>query len=155
QQQPGADPNPQHLVECKDNLRKLYLSLQAYASTHDRQFPTVFNAAPPPRNVAGLVYPILYDAKVLSPDVSVRCPGAVGLGVSPYSLADVTKMPDVVFEGWGKHLPHSYAYSLGYKSGGAFVGLRLDEVKGAQLPLMADSAPLDPTLGANSPHHSG
>jgi hypothetical protein len=150
-QQPGGEPNPVQMVECHNNLQKLYAALHAYSDSHGRQFPSVANTFPdkPERNIAGLVYPMLYDAKVLSYDVSVRCPGAIGLGVSPYGLDDIKKMKEPQFECWANHLHHSYSYSLGYK------GKRPDDEKAsAFLPLMADSAPPDPKIG-NSPHHGG
>jgi hypothetical protein len=152
-------PNPLHLIECKYNLQKIYTSgLRPYCDIHSGHFPSVANATErSERNIAGLVYPILYDSKFLSPDVSVRCPGAVGLGVSPYGLDEIKRMNKESFECWANHLHHSYAYTLGYKSGvkGQVVGLRLEEGKpSSQMPLMADSAPLDPKIG-NSPHHGG
>lgn len=155
QQQTNGQLNPVHVVECKNNLQKLYTALRIYSDTHGRQFPNVANAAEPPRNVGGLVYPILHDAKLLSADTSVRCPGAIGLGVSPYGLEEVKAMQREPFECWANHLHHSYAYSLGYKgSKGQTLGLRLEDDKSALLPLMADSAPLDASVG-NSPHHGG
>jgi prepilin-type processing-associated H-X9-DG protein len=158
QQAPGGEASPVHVVECKANLQKLYIALHAYADLHNRQFPNVAHTLDQPqRNVAGLVYPILYDARLLTPDVSVRCPGAVGLGVSPYNLNDVRSMGPGEFDSWAVHLRHSYAYSLGYKgTSGMILSLRLDDGKPmASLPLMADSAPRDPRLGGNSPHHGG
>jgi prepilin-type processing-associated H-X9-DG protein len=156
-QQTDGKPNPVHIVECSNNLQKLYVSLHAYSDAHGRQLPSVANVTDmPERNVAGLVYPILYDSGVLSRDVSVRCPGAVGLSVNPNSLAEINKMPKMAFECWANHLHHSYAYTLGYKNNGQCLGLRLEDGKPlGQMPLMADSAPLDPKLGSNSPHHGG
>jgi prepilin-type processing-associated H-X9-DG protein len=154
QERPDA-PNPLHLIECKYNLQKIYTSgLRPYCDVHSGHFPSVANATDrPERNIAGLVYPILYQDKLLSPYVSVRCPGAVGLGVSPYGLEEIKRMQKEPFECWANHLHHSYAYSLGYRSKGQAIGLRLEEGKPSSLmPLMADSAPLDAKVG-NSPHH--
>jgi hypothetical protein len=152
------EPNPLHLIECKYNLQKIYKSgLRPYCDVHSGHFPNVAIATErPERNIAGLVYPMLYDSNPpLPPYVSVRCPGAVGLGVSPYGLDEIKRMNKEAFECWANHLHHSYAYTLGYKSNGQALGLRLEEGKPSSLlPLMADSAPLDPKVG-NSPHHGG
>jgi prepilin-type processing-associated H-X9-DG protein len=126
-QQPNGKPNPLHLIECKYNLQKIYTSgLRPYCDYHG-QFPSVATAAAQPYNIAGLVYPVLWDARLLPADISIRCPGAVGLGL---------------------------AYSLGYLVKGEVAGLRLQADSNSLLPLMADSAPLNAAMG-NSPHHGG
>jgi prepilin-type processing-associated H-X9-DG protein len=155
QQTPGGG-GEQQLVECKDNLRKLYIALHAYSDTHGGKYPSVASAAAPPRNVAALVYPMLYDAKNLPADVSWCCPAGGMCGFSPNGMREIREMTPDAFESWALRQQQSYAYTLGYRSNGQLVGMRMEEGKPhALMPLMADSAPLDPKAGTNSPHHGG
>jgi prepilin-type processing-associated H-X9-DG protein len=153
-QRPGGEPNATQLVECKNNLHRLYLSLRSYSDLHQRQFPNVATALEPPRNVAGLVYPILHDSGSLG-DARLSCPGAGGPTPCAIGMQDVRAMNDVTFQGWSQGLHNCYAYSLGYRSSGVVMGIKLDDNKPSSLiPLMADSSPPDPAHG-NSPHHGG
>src|ERR1019366_6802841 len=60
------------LAECQNNLRQFYVALQKYHAQHG-EFPDIAKEAP--RDVAGVVVPILTDAGILSPVASIRCPG--------------------------------------------------------------------------------
>jgi prepilin-type processing-associated H-X9-DG protein len=148
--EPGAVP----MVECKNNLQKLFLPLRAYADSHRGDFPHVAAAGTAPRNAVALVFPMLQDAKVLPQDIKIACPAA---GCTPpfSDLAQIQSLDLSGFQNWATNMLHTYAYSLGYRNHGMLVGLRLDPDKTASLmPLMADSPPGDLSHG-NSPDHNG
>ena len=60
------------IADCKNNLRQYHFALQTYRTQHGK-LPDV--AKEEPRDVAGMVVPILKDAGVLPSSVSIRCPG--------------------------------------------------------------------------------
>ena len=142
------------MVECKNNLQKLFVPLRAYADTHGGEFPNVGTADASPRNVVALVFPMLKDAKVLPADAMIACPMA---SCKPClnDLMQVKALDLASLQNWAASMVHTYAYSLGYLSQDKLVGLRLHEGQAASLmPLMADSPPADLSYG-NSPDHSG
>jgi prepilin-type processing-associated H-X9-DG protein len=147
--------NEQRLA-CQNNLRQFYQSLRAYSDHHDNRFPLV--EAHPPRNVAGIFVPILNDAGLLSPAVSVSC-GTPPVPVRAPSLEELEEMrrdrPEE-FDSLIHNLAGCYAYTLGYGTTPAFhSGLRSDE--GERLPLMADRPEFRDgrVLPRNSPNHGG
>jgi prepilin-type processing-associated H-X9-DG protein len=142
------------MVECKNNLQKLFVPLRAYADTHRGEFPNVAAADTSPRNVVALVFPMLKDAKVLPADATIACPMA---SCTPClnDLMQVKALDLASLQNWASSMVHTYAYSLGHRSQDKLVGLRLDEGQATSLmPLMADSPPADLSYG-NSPDHSG
>jgi prepilin-type processing-associated H-X9-DG protein len=144
------------VVACQNNLREFFTALKVYSDQHHDNFPDIAHAAPPPRNVAGMVVPILISGGELPPDASVRCPG-YGAPVAPtHTLDEVLQMSDEDFNREAVHLGCCYAYSLGYRdAAGQYHGPRFDpDQPSAQLPLMSDSPPLDLRL-PNSPNHGG
>src|SRR5437762_2044774 len=68
-----------------------------------------------PRNVAGVVVPVLADAGVLSPSFSVRCP-AIGrhLGCT-WTVPDLFAMSEEQFQTQAPNLALCYAFALGYR----------------------------------------
>jgi prepilin-type processing-associated H-X9-DG protein len=154
-QRPG-EVNAVEVVECKDNLSKTFKVLRSYCDFHNRQFPNVDAAnVDPPRKIAGLVYPILYDSQKLPTDMKLACPAMTGPAPCLISVNDVRAMKEPEFQGWAQGQQSCYAYTLGYKSGGQIVAPRLDDGKPTSLmPLMADSSPPDPQRG-NSLNHGG
>jgi prepilin-type processing-associated H-X9-DG protein len=148
------EPGAVQMVECKNNLQKLFMPLRAYADSHRGEFPNVAAAESSPRNAVALVFPMLQDAKVLSQDFKIACPAA---GCTPYQadMVQIKSLDPSGFQSWASSMLHTYAYTLGYHNNGKLVGLRLDADKTASLmPLMADSPPGDLAYG-NSPDHSG
>ncbi len=141
------------LAECKENLRQFYTSLQTYRDQHG-QLPDV--AKQSPRDVAGMVVPILKDAGTLSAKASIRCPG-LGSPVScQLSVAMLAGMSDAEFDQYSPSLSMSYAYSLGYRDdAGAYHGPgdKL-QVSWSQTPIMADRPPAEGVF-ANSINHGG
>jgi prepilin-type processing-associated H-X9-DG protein len=144
------------VLACQNNLREFFRGLSAYSDQHQGNFPDVANAARPPRNVAGLVVPILTSAGALPADASVRCP-AFGAPVAPsVTFEQVLGMSDEEFDRASARLGYCYAYSLGYRdAAGQYHGPRADPDRPVtQTPLMSDRPPVDLSLG-NSPNHGG
>jgi prepilin-type processing-associated H-X9-DG protein len=142
------------VVDCKDNLRKFHTALVAYSQNHHRHFPNVATAAKAPRNVAGLVVPILQDAGTLPPDISVRCPANGPAKPLALTLHDLTAMPPDRFNQHVHSLASCYAYTLGYRNQQGIAGLNADMPSGSVVPLMADCPSKNPVAG-NSPNHGG
>jgi prepilin-type processing-associated H-X9-DG protein len=141
------------LAACQDNLRKFYVGLKNYADLHRNEFPNVARAADSPKNVAGLIVPILMDSQTLPEPVSVRCPANGPAQACPWSLRELRAMGPEEFRRNVDQLASCYAYSLGYRADGAVVGLRFEPDKpNHRLPVMADCPPADPSNG-NSPNH--
>jgi prepilin-type processing-associated H-X9-DG protein len=144
------------VVACQNNLREFFTALQVYSEQHQGNFPDVAHVAAPPRNVAGMVVPMLISGGELPADASVRCPG-YGSPVAPtHTLEEVLQMSDEDFNREAVHLGYCYAYSLGFRdAAGQYHGPRFDPSQSsAQQPLMSDCPPLDLRL-SNSPNHNG
>src|SRR5688500_12931220 len=60
------------IAECANNLREFHVALQAYQDQHGK-LPMIVDKTP--RDVAGMVAPVLKEAGVLSASFSVSCPG--------------------------------------------------------------------------------
>lgn len=147
---PDQDPGAVNLVECRDNLRKLFHPLRNYADSHQGNFPNVSNAAAAPRNTASLVFPILHDAKLLPTDFKWGHAGAAVVGVK-----DVQAMDADTYQRWSQAMTQCYAYSLGFQRNGLITGLKVEEgMPTSLLPIMADCPPVNTPLG-NSPAHGG
>jgi prepilin-type processing-associated H-X9-DG protein len=150
----------QNILACKDNLRIFHVALTDYSERHHGEFPNIATAAPPPRNVAGLVVPLLHEEGLLGDDVSVTCPTNGRRLPLPYSPRQLAEMDDKEFAQWAPRLSGCYAYSLGYlDENGQVRGVCLEPGMGctARLPLMADRPPNDIAQGGtgNSPNHGG
>ena len=152
---PDREVNEVQLVECRNNLQKLFLPLRSYADLHRGSFPNVAAAAEPPRNVAAIVYPVLHDAKLLTKEHQYACPGSNIDSSAVTTMQEVRAMDPTAFQAWVRSMQGSYAYSLGYTSSGQVMGQRLEEGKPSSLiPLMADIPPANPSYG-NSAAHAG
>ncbi len=140
------------IVECKNNLREFFGSLQEYRNKNGR-FPDV--AKESPRDVAGMVVPMLNEAGTLSENASIRCPG-VGPALScPFTVAALSKMTDAEFALHSPCLSMCYAYSLGYREGATIHGPGDgSESAFSQTPIMADRPPAE-GINSNSINHGG
>lgn len=140
------------IVECKNNLREFFGSLQEYRHFHKR-FPDV--ARESPRDVAGMVVPILNEAGTLSENASIRCPG-IGSHLScPFTVSGLSKMNDAEFAQHSPSLSMCYAYSLGYREGDIIRGPGDGvETSFSQTPIMADRPPAE-GIERNSINHGG
>lgn len=144
-------------LECANNLRQLYSALNAY---HDQQktYPNVAAEAAP-RNVAGMVIPLLCDAGVLPKEASLSCPGTGRHEICNLTLDQLRKAPADEFSNQhaDKLIP-CYAYGLGYYDEDQKYhppAKPQDSLASQQYPLLADQPnPNNPLIG-NSQNHGG
>ncbi len=140
------------IVECKNNLREFFVSLQEYRDVNGR-FPDVATEAP--RDVAGMVVPILNEAGTLSEEASIRCPGLGAPLSCPFTVSSLRKMSDAEFAVHSSSLSMCYAYSLGYRDGEMIRGPGDGTQAGfSQTPIMADRPPAE-GVNCNSINHGG
>jgi prepilin-type processing-associated H-X9-DG protein len=148
----------QQIEACKNNLHQFHTALASYSALHG-SYPRV--EADPPRNVAGIVVPVLNDARLLNKDVSVACPSKGRRAPAAYSVKELEDLhqsrPDAFREA-ARSLAGNYAYSLGYRDeNGQLHGLRPSEEP--RQPLMADCPPFGEEEytwnGGNSSNHNG
>jgi prepilin-type processing-associated H-X9-DG protein len=149
----------QNITTCKENLHQFYHALKVYSDHQGGAFPNVATAAPAPKNVAGLVVPILRQSVGFPPDGTfVTCPAQPDPPSCSVSLREVEEMDPEEFARRAPGLAGVYAYTLGYDDGTGLQGMRLETGAPNQvLPLMADQPPLDIERGGigNSPNHGG
>lgn len=138
-------------LECQDNLRIFYTGLKKYHDQH-KQFPDV-DAHRPHHNVAGMVVPMLIHAKVLAPDVSIRCPGNGPGKPCPLTLDQIKAMGPEEFKKHAASLASCYAYSLGYRDDLGYHAPVMNAGMASRLPLMSDRPPYDDDTLDNSPNH--
>jgi hypothetical protein len=141
------------LAECKNNLRQFFIALHAYRDLHG-EFPDISKEAP--RNVAGMVVPILADGGALPSSASIRCPGLGSPLACHLTLDALRKMSDEEFEQRTPCLSMCYAYSLGYRDANGVYHAPADSPKEgwSQIPIMADRPPAEGVL-TNSINHAG
>lgn len=141
------------IAECKNNLRQFYLALQQYRDQRG-EFPDVGKEAP--RDVAGMVVPMLSDAGTLPSSVSIRCAGIGGPTTCQVTLTALKTMSDTEFAGCSPGLSMCYAYSLGYKDeNGVYHGPpSTRNTSLSQMPILADRPPAE-GLRLNSINHGG
>jgi hypothetical protein len=138
---------------CQNNLRLWWVALEQYSGQNNHSFPRV--EAEKSRSFAGVFVPILQDAHLVTPEMSVTCPGSGPFQEVPlYSTPQIAAAYQSNPQGYIAMLPTvggSYAYSLGYIENGKLKSLRDDD--GDLLPIMADRPPRG--LSGNSPNHGG
>lgn len=141
------------VVDCKNNLRQFFVALQQYRDIHG-QFPDVTRETP--RNVAGMVVPLLIEAGTLAPDASIRCPGNGSPMSCQLTPAVLRNLSDAEFEQRSPCLSMCYAYSLGFRDEtGSFHAPGSDRnAAHSQLPIMADRPPSEGVI-RNSVNHGG
>jgi len=137
-------------LECQENLRQFFVGLTTYRDQHGA-YPDLTRESP--RNVAGVVVPVLADAGVLPVSFSVRCPDVGPQLGCILSLAQVRTMPEEDFQTQAPNLALCYAFALGYRDpAGSYHGPW--QAPGSTWPILADRPPSDGTPG-NSPNHGG
>src|SRR5581483_10872326 len=142
------------VVACQNNLRQFWVALQTYRDQH-HSYPDL-ESLPEPRDVAGMVVPILADAGALPADASIRCPGNGGPLACQVTLADLRMMSLEQFRTQAPLLSGSYAYSLGYRDeGGTYHSPGRNPQRPELVPLMADRIADDADGTANSGNHGG
>jgi hypothetical protein len=139
---------------CENNLRLFWQSLQNYSDLNNGKFPQVQEQGA--QSVAGAFVPVLNDAGLLGPDISITCPGSGRCPPTSIKVRDLEELfrrnrPEE-FLAVARDLAGSYAYSLGYRDEmNFFHGLHRDS--GDFLPIMADRGPSAATR--NSTNHGG
>ena len=142
------------IAECQNNLRVFFHGLKTYAEIHAGNMPNVA-AVEPPRNVAGMVVPILMNAGTLPADANVGCPGSSQPRTCPLTLERLETLDPETFKERAQDLICCYAYSLGHHDANGYHGPRFDpDLPTSWLAIMADAPPRDPSFG-NSPNHGG
>jgi hypothetical protein len=135
-----------NVLECQDNLGHFYTALMAYSDRHGGALPKV--EAEPPRHVAGIFVPILYDDNLLHGDVSVDCPANGRRPPPTISLQDLDREYRTAREQFmdcARQLAGCYAYTLGYRDGERLCGIYFEpgQPKNSYLPIMADRPPFE------------
>jgi prepilin-type processing-associated H-X9-DG protein len=149
----------QHVIECANNLHRFDEALEAYADTHNGQFPWV--GAEPPKNFAGSFVPALSEARAIRTGLSVNCPGDPPRPPADLTFAQLGQMskdePDK-FKAATRDLAGCYAYSLGYRDFDGTGLYGLTKSMDGHLPLMADAPSCDggnEVRPGNSTNHGG
>ncbi len=145
-----------HVVVCADNLRQFDQALEAYADTHNGQYPWV--GAEMPKNFAGSFVATLNEAHAMPPGLSISCPGEPARPPREFTFADLSGLPPDEFRSVARSLAGCYSYSLGYQEAGGTALLGLTRAMDGRLPIMADApaaADGNAVLAGNSPNHEG
>jgi hypothetical protein len=148
-----------HVIECANNLHRFDQALEAYADTHNGQYPWV--GAEAPKNFAGSFVPALNEARAMPPGLSVSCPGDPPRPPSAVTFAELGQMsreePEK-FKTATRDLAGCYAYSLGYRDPGGAGLYGMTRSMDGHLPLMADAPSCDSgkdVRPGNSTNHGG
>lgn len=142
---------------CQDKLRTIFVGLSKYSDENGQRFPSVAAIALPPRNVSGLVVPMLIKAGYLDQDFQAQCPGNT---TAPLNMAfdQLLTLAEDEFQQKAAQISPCYGYSLGYKKrNGSYRGLERNmdaEHADSAIPVMADAPPANP-LSGNSGNHGG
>ena len=138
-------------ARCQDNLRAMWTGLKEYQTEH-RRLPDPGSVSRP---VAGMVAPLLRDGGLLPRDAHLVCPATKVSDSVGMSVADLDKLPRNQFDEIAPRLLPGYAYSLGYRDpDGTLHSVDTMDIDAQQLPIIADSPAVIPTVG-NSPNHVG
>jgi hypothetical protein len=138
------------ITQCQNNLRAFHASLMAYTDLHDGRLPRVDKE--PPRNLAGVVVPILYQ-EGLAQGLNIRCPSSQTPQVPLHTLSELDNAyanHELSFGELAIQLSGGYAYALGYQdASGQLHGLRVDTVlmDNDLIPVMADRPSFNQTQG--------
>jgi hypothetical protein len=143
------------LVACQNDLKEMYLALDSYRQAKGH-FPDVNKIAKPPKNVAGLVLPMLVANGYLPKKYKVHGTTEKTGGLL-VEFEKALAMKQEEFERQAPGFTPWYGYALGYRDGdGALHGPDAPPGQACSnlLPLMADAPPADGAFG-NSPNHGG
>ncbi len=150
----------EQLIACQHNLRHFYDALWRYSENNDGKFPEV--QSQPPTNRAGFFVPILNDAGVLPPGISVGCPSGDLRPLPSHTVVELEalyKEQPEKFQDVARDLSGCYAYTLGYSElkDGHFMHRGLTAKMDKRLPILADRPPAvaGAPAFANSPNHAG
>ncbi len=138
------------VVACQENLRQLFVALASYRDLHG-DYPDLSREAP--RNVAGLVVPVLADAGVLPNSFSVRCPEVGPHLGCPVTMGPLRTLPEADFQAQAPNLAVSYAFALGYRDPAGTYHAPWQPCS-STWPIVADRPPSEGSPG-NSVNHGG
>jgi prepilin-type processing-associated H-X9-DG protein len=140
------------VLDCSNNLRQFFLGLEQYRVQHGH-FPNVADVGP--RDVAGIVVPMLAEAGVLPEMASIQCRGIGDPMGCQVSLASLRTMSEAEFDKYSPSLLRCYAYSVGYRTAEGNVRPTADwaQASFSQIPLMADRPPAE-GVPKNSINHN-
>ncbi len=102
--------------QCQNNLRAFHGALMAYSNLHEGRLPRVDKDAP--RNVAGVVVPILYQ-EGLGQGLNIHCPSSQSPDMPLHSLEELDAAynnREDSFNNLANQLSGDYAYSMGYQA---------------------------------------
>ena len=122
----------------------------SYSDLHDGRLPRVEKE--PPRNMAGVVVPILYQ-EGLGKGLNIRCPSNETPAAPLHSLEELDNAYNNqggAFTNLANQLSGGYAYALGFQdASGQLHGLRVDKVlmDNDLIPVMADRPSFNQTEG--------
>lgn len=140
-------------VECKENLRQIYVSMQRYMQDHQGTIPSLSD-----NHRAGVYASMLKDSGLWGDRMRLGCPP--GSPTTPQSLAEVQRHSDDELAYWQK-FAGSYAYHLGYtqNENGVMKIKSLRQGDGDLLPILADrparNGERPDWMTSNSPNHGG
>jgi hypothetical protein len=150
------------ITACQDNMRQMFMIFSQYSDRHGGALPKV--ELTPPRNFAGVYWPIVYGELATPTDVSTGCPAngrRQPLAVTARQLDELYGSDPVALAELEAQLGGCYAYTLGYRDHeGQLCGLRrIPGQENDSLPILADKPPFDRpelvSLEGNSPNHGG
>jgi hypothetical protein len=140
------------LVECRDNLRQLGVSLTAYSRNHHDSFPQV--PADGKQAAAGIYAPVLVDGRYLTEPRRVICPDSAMAEVRDFHVPSVAELQAADEEKAAQlrqQMGGSYGYCLGYVERGSVRPTR--DSQRQQFALMADAPSQRP--GHQTDNHGG
>src|SRR4051794_18163420 len=103
------------IAQCQSNLRSFHAALMAYTDLHEGRLPRVDKE--PPRNLAGVVVPILYQ-EGLGQGLKIRCPSSPTPDAPLHSLDELEAAytnREGSFNDMAHQLSGGYAYAMGYQ----------------------------------------
>jgi len=146
----------QQVLACQNNLRLLHRALFNYGDLHDGAFPKI--EVEPPKNVAGMVIPMLNDSGLLHDGLPLDCPPRKPGRNSVKTVQELEDLQAQDPDGFRRlvsDLAGSYAYTLGYqkKLDNEWMLFGLCQQDDNHLPIMSDRPHSNVMEGANSPNH--
>ncbi|HQR08275.1 MAG TPA: hypothetical protein PLN21_15715 [Gemmatales bacterium] len=143
-------------MECRENMRQLYLPFSEYMSTHGGAIPALSTSGPGAH--AGTYATLLKEGGYWGDRLRLGCPP--GSPTVPQSMAEVATHQDDEIPYW-KKFAGSYAYNLGYikENNGQPQIMQVKRGDGDCIPILADRparfGEVSDWATANSPNHGG
>jgi hypothetical protein len=138
---------------CQNRMRTYYDALRNYQQAKGA-YPDVTTHVASPRDVAGLMVPMLVDGGYLKNALHHD------KATPEFSLPTMQMIADMSPEQFGSRSSEfmpGYAYHLGHRDAGGVYhgpGQAMGKLLAAEIPLLADAPPFN-VLSGNSPNHGG